>query len=155
MQIRKAKIEDIKSIRELNRRLFEQDFAFDNTLDVTWPDREETLLLFQKNITDDKYYTQVAVESGRVVGYMVCKTFQTPAHMRPDLKMAELEHTFIEPEHRKKGIGIEMFENFEIWAKEKGCNLLTVTAAAKNVLAKDFYTKVGFELSDITFQKKI
>jgi ribosomal protein S18 acetylase RimI-like enzyme len=49
---------------------------------------------------------------------------------------------WVKPEHRKKGIAGNLINNWQKWAKEKGCHKLRLISVEKN---KIFYQKLGFK----------
>jgi len=153
--IRKASIEDLEILIRLNTELFEHDYAFDDTLDIAWPDSEWGRDYFKKRINNSDSLTLISEDEGNIVGYMIAHLTETPDHMRKDLKLAEVENTFIVVAHRRKGLGEEMYTLVEKWAKINDANLVTITASYKNNFGRNFYTKMGLTETDVTFQKKI
>lgn len=153
--VRRAELRDVPEILELNFKLFQQDYVWDNTLDMEWTWQEKTKSFFEKSIESEDDCWRVAEEDNKIVGYMAFSTLKTPSWMDKKLKMAELEHTYILEDYRGRSLGHQMFAECQKWAEKRGCNLLTVTASYKNAKAQSFYEKEGFVKTDITLQKKI
>ena len=155
VSIRKAIKEDLEVIVKLNTELFKHDHAFDDTLDIAWPDSKWGRDYFIKRIKDIDSLTLIAEDDGEIVGYMIAHQTETPDHMKKDLKLAEIENTFIVSSYRRKGLGKEMYTVIEKWAKEKNANLITITASYNNEFGRSFYNKMGLIETDVTFQKKL
>lgn len=155
MNIRKATIEDLGSIQRLNLMLFEHDFQFDKTLDLNWTFSSDGVKSLTESIESENFITIVAEEEDVIVGYMVAGLEATPDYMKNDIKIAELQHTFIDENHRRSGIGTKMYEEIVKWAKVKGANMMKVVASYDNHFAHNFYQKRGLKPSDITFQSEI
>ena len=68
--IRKAHIEDLQQIQNLNKLLFELEFEnYDSTLDTTWPVSNEGIDYFKNAIEND--ITIVATDENKIVGYLI------------------------------------------------------------------------------------
>ena len=67
--IRRATIEDLRSIQELNNSLFELEYKnFDNTLKQGWPFEKEGKEYFEYMINDEAVF--VAQDKEKIVGYL-------------------------------------------------------------------------------------
>lgn len=155
MDIREAKVEDIKRIQELNLMLFKQDYEFDKSLNLDWPYSEAGADYSKKRINSEKALVLIAEDASKVIGYMIFNFTKTHDYLRPDICTVELENTYIEESYRRAGIGTEMYKMAEKWAKENGGNMMLVIANAENYKAHDFYEKMGLHKTDIAFQKEI
>ena len=155
IEIRKATIEDLEIILDLNLKLFEKEYQeFDKTFDCEWTKSEEGRKYFSNRILKDSGCALIASVDGRVVGYLV-GGFVKPESYRLVSKMVELEDMYVLEEFRSKGVGAKLCEQFLAWADEKGVKRLRVTASAQNKRAIEFYRKNGFEDYDITLEKGI
>ncbi len=155
MLIRKALIQDLESVQKLNSDLFKHDFELDPTLDLDWPSSEEGRKYFEKSIISEDSTTVVADNNGKIVGYMIAALTETPVYIRKDIRMIEVENTFIQEEFRRQSLGTQMYEEIKSWAKGKGANMVMVTASYNNEKAKNFYKKMGLAETDLTFQQEI
>ncbi|MEI6266644.1 MAG: GNAT family N-acetyltransferase [bacterium] len=153
--IRKATTKDIDTIVNLNTALFEHDYVFDDTLDVAWPDSQWGRDYFEKRINISDSLVLVVETDEKIIGYMIAHLTETPDHMRKDLKLAEVENTFIKKEYRRMGIGEQLYTMIEKWAIAQDSNLMTITASYNNSFGRNFYTKMGLTETDVTFQKKL
>jgi ribosomal protein S18 acetylase RimI-like enzyme len=152
MEIRKAKQSEWRSIKELNQELFDSEFEkYDDTLDWSWPDRNEEY--FKKAIKSKDYICLVAVSEGkRIVGYLIGSVDKAKSSRKIKI-LAELQNMNIAPEFRGKGIGTKLCEKFFEWAKEKKAERIKVVASWKNELGRKFYEKIGFSNFDIVLEK--
>jgi len=54
------------------------------------------------------------------------------------------EGLYVRPEHRKKGIGKQLLQYAQEWAKQKDCKEFASDAALTNQASIDFHKQVGF-----------
>jgi GNAT superfamily N-acetyltransferase len=149
MMIRNATLEDLETIRSLNKALFVFDFQHDNTFNCDWPDSEESTNYFRKRITEGSAF--VSEVDGVVVGYLIGALVPSESYRKTLIK-AELENTLVLEDFRGKGVGKELYGAFLEWAKSKGANRLVVVASAGNDGAIDFYRKQGFKDYNLTLE---
>ena len=95
LTIREAAIEDLESILELNRKLFEYEYEnHDKSLDLGWPFSEEGKEYFKKRILGKDSLVILAILKGEVVGYL-CSGITKAESFRKVGKVAKLEtHSF-------------------------------------------------------------
>ena len=60
---------------------------------------------------------------------------------------------WVDPEHRKNGVGEALIEAFEYWAKKVGCDLITMVCLEKD-LGK-YYESRGYKLYEYGYVKEI
>lgn len=60
-----------------------------------------------------------------------------------------LEDVIVSREHRGGGLGRQLVEHVQHWAREQGMTRVTLLADRDNRAAQDFYRKLGFELSNM------
>jgi len=66
MEIKKAKLEDLKTLQDLNAKLFEKEHEeYDKTLDPDWPYSEEGKKYFEERIKNG--CTLLAELDGKIV----------------------------------------------------------------------------------------
>jgi GNAT superfamily N-acetyltransferase len=70
-------------------------------------------------------------------------------------KSVELDHVFIRPEHRKKGLGKQFMDWIYIYVKEKGCNAMELNTYVQNYPSHKFYLNLGFEILGYHFLKQL
>lgn len=141
--IRKAKIEELKIIQELDYQLFIHDGEYDSTLNMNWPFEEEGENYFKDKICEKDGICFVAEIDGKIVGYLVGEIIK-PYPYRKIKKQSELGNTLVKEEFRGQRIGEKLFDEFVKWSKEKGMERIKVSAYFGNIRAINFYKRVGF-----------
>lgn len=150
--IRKATINDLNSIQELNNKLFELEFNnFDDTLKLGWPFEKEGKEYFEYMIKDEMVF--VAEVEGKIVGYLAGCICEQMSYITETF--AELDNMCIDDEYRRFGIGTLLINEFKKYCKEKSIQNIKVTAFAKNSRAIQFYIKNGFEDYNVTLKYKL
>ena len=150
--IRKANLEDLYNLQELNNNLFELEFNnFDDTLKIGWPFEKEGKEYFEDMIKNE--IVLVAEVEEKIVGYLAGSICEEVSYIKETF--AELDNMCIDDEHRRFGIGTLLIDEFKKYCKEKEVQNIKVTASAKNSNAIQFYMKNGFEDYNITLKYKI
>ena len=70
-------------------------------------------------------------------------------------KSVELDHVYIKPEHRNKGLGKEFMDWIYTYAKDKGCNSMELNTYVQNYPSHKFYYNEGYEIWGYHFYKNI
>jgi GNAT superfamily N-acetyltransferase len=70
-------------------------------------------------------------------------------------KSVELDHVYIKPSHRNKGLGEKFINWINAYVKEKGCNSIELNTYVQNFPSHKFYYKAGYEILGYHFLKKI
>ena len=65
-----------------------------------------------------------------------------------------LEDVIVRSELRGGGLGQQLIEHVLIWAKVEGMTRVTLLADRDNLLAQEFYCKLGFEYSNMVVLRK-
>lgn len=141
--IRKAIIDDLKAIQELNYELFLYEEKHDNTLDMQWPHDPAGEHYFKEKIAGQGCVCFVAEIDGKIVGYLAGGITKSESY-RTVKKITELENTLVSKDFRGQKIGEQLFAAFSEWSKQNGAEKIKVTASAGNAGAIRFYEKVGF-----------
>ncbi len=150
--IRKAQINDLEYIQELNNELFKLEKEnYDSTLVSNWPLTEEGKNYFEDLITN--HYVVVAILNNEIVGYLAGTINEKGAY--ENIQYGEINNMFIKNNCRGYGIGKKLVNEFKTYCKENGIDNLTVTASAKNSNAISFYKKNGFEDFNLTLTMNI
>ncbi len=96
--IRKATIEDLVSIQELNNSLFELEYEnFDDTLKKEWPFQKEGKEYFEYMINDEMVF--VAQDKDRIVGYLAGSICEQINYVTETF--AELDNMCIDDNYRR------------------------------------------------------
>jgi len=70
-------------------------------------------------------------------------------------KAVELDHVYIKPEHRNKGLGKQFMDWIYAYVKEKGCNSMELNTYVQNYPSHKFYYNEGYEIWGYHFFKNI
>jgi len=150
--IRKATINDLNSIQELNNSLFDLELNnFDDTLKQGWPFEEDGKEYFEDMINNEIVF--VAQIEEKIVGYLAGSICEQISYITETF--AELDNMCINEQYRRFGIGTLLINEFKKYCKEKNIQNIKVTASAKNSRAIQFYMKNGFEDYNVTLKYKI
>ncbi|WP_055107838.1 GNAT family N-acetyltransferase [Paenibacillus ihumii] len=84
----------------------------------------------------------VAELDGQLVGTTFLKQHQTHDMSNP---VTQITAMVVDEKHRGTGIGRQLVEAAEVWAREQGSLQLVLSAGGeRNMLAKSFYEHMGF-----------
>lgn len=144
VQIRLAKVDELKTIQDLNYQLFEHDQIYDPLLNMKWPYEAEGTHYFNDRISGKEGVCLVAEVDGKVVGYLAGAMVK-PYSYRTVQKQSELENTLVLEEFRGHRVGEQLFRAFVDWSRKQGAERVKVDAAAENSGAIRFYHRIGFE----------
>jgi len=70
-------------------------------------------------------------------------------------KTAEMDHVYILPDYRGKGVGEQFVNWINRYLKEKGCQSIELNTYVNNYASHKFYYNHGFEILGFHFLKKI
>ena len=147
--IKKATIEDLNTIQDLNNKLFELEYNnFDPTLKIGWPYEIAGEEYFKDLIENQIIY--IALIDKEIVGYLAGSIHVENSYNTTSI--AELDNMFILEEYRKYGIGTKLFNEYKEYCKKNKIEELKVTASSKNTNAIKFYQKNGFEEFETTLK---
>lgn len=147
--IKKATIENLNEIQELNNQLFELEYNnFDSSLKVGWPFEKEGIEYFSDMLNNQVVF--IALVDNSIVGYLAGSINVESSYVTKSL--AELDNMFILENYRKYGIGTKLVNEFKKYCLNIGIQEIKVTASARNNNAINFYKKNGFEDFEVTFK---
>jgi len=150
--IRKATLEDLSTIQELNNSLFKLEKEnYDPTLVNDWPLSEEGKDYFLDLINN--HYVIVALLDNNIVGYLAGSIEEKGSYV--EVQYGEINNMLVNDEYRGYGIGKSLIDNFKEYCRTKDILNIKVVASYKNKNAIEFYRKNGFEEFDITLTTKI
>ncbi|MFF9607435.1 GNAT family N-acetyltransferase [Streptomyces sp. NPDC014684] len=148
--VRRAQPADVKGLVACSSALFAEDAGTrDQSIDVGWP-RAFGPERFAAGIDDPTRLLLVADCGGQIVGHLTGAVAEGSA-MRP-VKIATLLGMYVQPAHRRGGLGARLVAQFSTWAKEAGAELAEVTAYSSNSDAIRFYEQNGFASQSVTLQ---
>lgn len=155
MEIKEAKIEDLKDIQKLNLLLFEKEYEeYDKFLNCDWTFGKEGEKYFKDKILKEDDCAFIAIEDNKVVGYLAGGLTKGEDY-RNLPKVAELDNTFVLKEYRNSGVGTKLYDEFIKWCKSKKVKIIKVQATAQNNKAINFYRKNGFEDYTLILEHKL
>ena len=149
--IRKATVQDLKIIQDLNYQLFVHDSEFESELNMNWPYREGENY-FKEKITEDTGVCFVVEVEGKVVGYLA-GGIRGEDWLKP--KRSEIDNMFVAKGFRGRGIGKALVKEFMKWSKEQRVKRVVVNAFWGNEDSIKFYKKVGFKNYDQSLQLEL
>lgn len=145
--IKKATLEDLKTIQNLNNQLFKLEKEnYDSTLVSNWPLTDEGKLYFEDLINN--HYVIIAILNDEIVGYLAGTINEKGSY--EEIQYGEINNMLVKDECRGYGIGKKLINNFKDYCKENHIYNIKVEASAKNKNAINFYKKNGFEEFNIT-----
>ncbi len=150
--IRKANINDLSYIQELNNNLFDLELEnYDPTLVKDWAISNDGKMYFEDLINNN--FVVVALLDDEIVGYLAGTINEKGSY--ENIQYGEINNMFIKDSCRGYGVGKSLVNEFKKYCKENNINNLIVTASSKNLNAINFYKKNGFEDFNLTLTMNI
>ena len=155
IRIRTATANDLTAIQKLNHELFVSDNRFYGDLNTNWPHEDAGLDYFTRSIAEaDRYINFVAVDDKHgIVGYL--NGFIHKPNPAMQGVRSEISNMCVSQEFRSQNIGSLLINEFKTWSKQKGVDIMLVTAFAANQGAVGFYQKNGFQPYELTQWQKL
>lgn len=66
-----------------------------------------------------------------------------------------VEEIYVDPDHRRKGVGSALMAFAESWAKLKGLHPLIVECSPKNEAGSEFYESLGMRPVSVVYQMEV
>jgi len=152
--IREATIEDLKVIQDFNNKLSAKENAeFDSTVNPEFATTEGGERYFKKSIESNDRIVLIA-EDNNPIGYLV-GVIERVGDFRNILNMCEVDNMWVDENYRSQGVGRQLMDRVEIWAKEKGIKRMRVIASYKNEKGIKFYKREGFSEYDLILEKDL
>lgn len=145
IQIKKACLDDLEKIQELNLKLFKKEYKeYDSLLDLNWTFWEAGSKYYKDKITKNNNCVLIAIFENEIVWYL-CAWLTKDESYRKLPVVAELENIFVLKEFRSKGIWKKLYNKFLEWCKRKNVWKIRVEASIQNKLAIKFYRENNFK----------
>ena len=153
VKIRRATLKDLKTVQELNNKLFK--FEEKNNLDKyvsDWTLSEKGAEYFSDLITNQ--FVIIANCDNKDVGYLAGSVYKDDTFSYYEGITCELDNMFVCKEYRKFGIGTKLVNSFFDWCKSQNAKRCFVTATLGNDNTIKFYRNKGFVDLNITLKKE-
>jgi len=158
MEIRKAKIQDMKKLIELwegyesyhlglTKEKYMQKFLQTNKNAI--PEMEK---YFKKKISSEDSDILVAEDSGEIVGFIMLSVYES-SPIAEVKKYGHIGYFFVNQNMRGKGIGKEIYKKSMDWFKEKEVKRISLEVNFLNKKTIELYRKLGFKEFEINMIK--
>ena len=145
--IRKATLNDLNNIQELNNKLFDLEIDnYDDTLVKNWALSNDGRLYFEDLINN--CFVIVAEINNEIIGYLAGSINDKGAYEK--IRYGEINNMYINENYRGLNIGKKLINEFKNYCVNNDINNLIVTASYKNNNAINFYKKNGFKEFNLT-----
>jgi ribosomal protein S18 acetylase RimI-like enzyme len=156
VEIRAATDDDFEAMVELDQASAEHHAAIDP---VAWevPDRAGSAeFLRRRRAEDPGRETLVATVEGRVVG-MVEIAIVTPGLPGGAMRRVPSADVGIAvlPQFRNRGIGKQLMQAAETWAREHGAERMILDLSAANEGARRLYKRLGYEVYGLQMRRSL
>ena len=155
MNIRKAKVEDIKEISDILMQV--SKLHSDNRPDIFKDKKMSEIIKWSEDILKDNQKIVIVAESeSKICGVAVCKIKTINEHINiKDTKIFSVDELCVDKVYRKKGIGSNLIAEAKMLAEENNFNRLELNCWKFNQDAMKFYKDIGFEEQRIFFEMKV
>jgi len=140
--IRPGRVEDLEQAADLVVRLKRLNEEFDPILKVSSDAVEKARGYIREALGDDRKLLLVAEAGGKVVGLL--KADITVRDFYEPKTEGAIREFYILPEHRRKRLGEEMVLEATKHLRDKGAWIITAEFPTQNIIAVNFYKKLGF-----------
>ncbi len=157
MQIRKATLADVDELVKLQDGLvkFHEKLRGSYAWEQTTQGRKKVWRKWaEKVIRSPKMTIMVAVEDGKIVGYMLGAFTKRPPIFKVN-KSGVISDVFVAEKYRKKGTGRAIVKEMLKWFKSQGVDYVETSADTRNPLAKKAWHSYGFKDFRIRMMRKI
>lgn len=120
--------------------------------DLGYPSTPEQVAQRMQSMSPDYYYTIVAEEQGRVVGFIGIVILPVYEYSIPIGWILALS---VAEGHRRKGIGKGLIAAAEDHLRSRGIEDLRLHSGLQREDAHEFYTRLGYDKTGIRFKKRL
>lgn len=106
IKIRKATLEDLKTIQDLSQELFEHDAQWDHFFNMNWSHSKNGAEFFRRILTKRKGVCFLAEISGMAVGYLTASIL--PALFWRPIKRTEITNIYVKKDFRGEQVGTNL-----------------------------------------------
>lgn len=143
--LRKAGIDDIKTVAELSILMWEEHTV------------EDLVEEFSELLKSDEAQIFLKMDGNEPVGFAQCQLRHDYVEGTETSPVGYLEGIFVKEEYQHKGYAKELLAACEKWAVEMGCTEFASDCELDNLGSLKFHLKMGFEEANriICFTKKL
>ncbi len=141
--VRAATPDDLPDIISLDRQLWQHLATPPTQLDLDLANYPDNNPKYQ--IPRDGSYICVAEISGRVVGFMSCRTGTQESEALRDHEVPHINGAFVAPEHRNSGVAQALLNDIFRWSTEMNAPRVTVDFESANIEAAGFWLSRKFK----------
>lgn len=146
MQVRQAKIQDRDEfVRLANLFLTESSYPIKMNL-------MKLMTSFLRAIELDEIVLFVAEDNNKLVGMLVGVVNES---LFSNDKIASELAWFVEKEYRGTSMALRLLAEFEKWAKLQDCSFIAMIDLHRVNDLENMYNKLGYELAEKTYMKKV
>ena len=147
IELKKATINELKIVQELNSKLFLNQYEYDKNLQLGWPLTDEGEKYFKELIENEIVY--IAYDNDKIAGYIAGSYDKGYPYLTK--KTAEIDNMFVNEEYRGNSVGSMLINAFKRDCNKKGIYAYDVSVYWQNTKGINFYEKHGFNRKlDIT-----
>jgi aminoglycoside 6'-N-acetyltransferase I len=99
----------------------------------------------------------LAIEGAQTIGFAEAALRRAGVNGCDTLNVAFLEGIWVQPAHRRRGVGRALIEAAEKWARSVGCKEFGSDALLENTMGQTMHHALGFEETErvVYFRKKL
>jgi GNAT superfamily N-acetyltransferase len=151
ISIREAVIDDLETVLQLDKGLYDYDGQLDHTLNHAWSRSPKGIEYFTHRIRDRDGIVLIAERGGEAVGSLVGGVVEALEY-RTFSNVCELESMFVVEGCRSSGVGARLVERFLAWVRANYGGNVRVEVTAANAEAIRFYSKMGFSAYNVVLE---
>lgn len=154
MKIRKASIKDLGQVHALLIEMYtgERD-NLDPHLKKPLKVRDYYTKLLKERLSDEDSQVLVAEDDGELAGFSIAYLLE--AELREPSDKAYIRTIYVRKDYRKKGVGADMLEKIESWARNKKAGWIEADAYVANKDGLAFWETQGFKPLFTLITKKL
>ncbi len=143
MEIRKATPDDYEQLKELKLKAKASERRFNKSLKPMRQSRRTYLAYLESDLKSKDRAIFIAIERGRPVGMIAGRIYET-LPVKAYRRYGHASNLFVQPRHRKKGIGTALFSELLKWFGSNNIKDVHLGVYAKNTAAREIFRKLKF-----------
>ncbi len=104
-------------------------------------------------LADPKGYVLIAESEGEPVGYISGRTMHEPRRVLP--RRGVVEDWYVDPEHRRLGIGAALLKRLEEHFRSTGCQMIESATWSSNEGARRVHDAMGFHEIRVIYRRRL